>query len=94
MGFHPAACEHALQLTNGSLDRAIDWLLSNLDAGSLSSEFNTPASSGGEGGRGVGVGGGAGRQGPNDRTKVDYFASCFSDPLLFAQPGGASTVSP
>ncbi len=90
MGFHPAACERALQLTNGSLDRAIDWLLSNLDAGSLS----MPASSGGEGGRGVGGGGGVGRKGPNDRTKVDYFASCFSDPLLFAQPGGASTVSP
>ena len=29
MGFPPAACERALQLTNNSLDRAIDWLLSN-----------------------------------------------------------------
>ncbi len=29
MGFLPAACERALQLTNNSLDRAIDWLLSN-----------------------------------------------------------------
>ena len=31
MGFHPAACERALQLTNNSLHRAIDWLLSNPD---------------------------------------------------------------
>lgn len=28
MGFHPSACQRALQVTNGSLDRAIDWLLS------------------------------------------------------------------
>jgi uncharacterized UBP type Zn finger protein len=31
MGFHPAACSRALQLTNNSLSRAIDWLLSNPD---------------------------------------------------------------
>ena len=31
MGFHPSACHHALQLTNHSLHRAIDWLLSNPD---------------------------------------------------------------
>jgi hypothetical protein len=29
MGFPLAACERALQLTNNSLDRAVDWLLSN-----------------------------------------------------------------
>jgi uncharacterized UBP type Zn finger protein len=31
MGFHAAACERALQVTNNSLHRAIDWLLSNPD---------------------------------------------------------------
>jgi hypothetical protein len=45
MGFHPAACSRALQLTNNSLSRSVDWLLSNPDE-VASAASGTPFSAG------------------------------------------------
>ena len=45
MGFHPAACARALQLTNNSLNRAVDWLLSNPDEAAAALELESRESS-------------------------------------------------
>ncbi len=42
MGFHPAACARALQVTNNSLNRAIDWLLSNPDEAAAAASGAAP----------------------------------------------------